>query len=162
MIENLKFDLVSAHLRATHPDWSADKVFSESIEISGHRGSFGCRSLESNVAEAIDTDGGPKLVQGAKKADRHPAIIEELSKHFQLQEQRKKSVELDHADRLAKIRKLMEADPSLSFDAAFTRIMQEESNASPAVKTARSAANGQGKLMLIEGGHCGLFCKLPV
>jgi hypothetical protein len=164
MNETLKFDLVSAHIRSVHPDWSADRVFIESIEASGHQGTFG-RDTSSNVAiaEASGLDGCPKLVRGGsppnKKADRHPAIIEELSKHWQLEQARKKWGEVDHAIRLAKIRKLMEADPSLSFDAAFTRIIQEETVVAPdkaALKTSQSAANENSKVFLVKGSEHGM------
>jgi hypothetical protein len=151
MNENLKFDLVSAHIRSLHPEWSADRVFTESLEASGHSCGFG-RSIESNVGEAIDTDGGPKLVRGAKKADRHPAIIEELSKHFQLQEQRKKWGEVAHANRLKRIRELMQQN-GWNFDQAFTETMREEAQTAQAPAKAAHESESD-TLATVQASHC--------
>jgi len=56
-LENLKFDLVCAHIKSVNPKWSADRVFTEAIKVSGHTGSF-CRQSKSGdavlIAEAKD------------------------------------------------------------------------------------------------------------
>ena len=81
-----------------------------------------------------------------------------MNRHKALEKGRQSSETLDHVKRLQRIRQLMEADPGLSFDSAFTRVMQEESNASPAVKTAQSApSHGQDRLMLVKGAERGML-----
>lgn len=155
MNENLKFDLVSAHLRATHPEWSADKVFTESIEISGHTGGFGREVKAGDV-------GFTRKPQ--KKVGQHPALVEELSKHWQLEQQKKKWETQKHVERLKEIRKLMQ-ERGLSFDEAFVQTMQGEPLSELGQAPAKAGHESepqpakqasQEKLMLIKGAHAGL------
>jgi hypothetical protein len=145
-----KLEFITAQLRSEHSDWTNARVFETAMAQTGHQGTFGRDSLDKST----------KLVAEASGLDVHPKLKTELNKHAKLEKAKQSAKTLDHVKRLAKIRQLMENDPSLSFDSAFTRIVQEE-NASPALKTAQSAANGNGKLMLIEGGYCNFFVPLP-
>jgi hypothetical protein len=135
--------------------WNFDRSFQYVMSEDNHTGSFGRDPVDKGAKViAVATDASLTHKPPNKKDGRHPAIIEELSKHWQLEQQRKKWGEVDHANRLAKIRQLMEADPALSFDGAFTQIIQQESVVAPA-KAAQTAAHGNGKLMLIQGSHAG-------
>ena len=125
------------------------------IVMSHHTGSFG-RPTKSGDAVLIAEARTPT------NEGQDPSVAREFNKHKAIGQKQKATDTMKHVKLLARIRQLMQADPSLSFDAAFSRIVQEESNPSPALKTASTADNGRSKLMLIEGGHCGLFCKLPI
>jgi hypothetical protein len=94
-INNLKFDLVSAHIRSVHPDWSADRVFTESLEVSGHTGGFG----RDAGAEIMAGDVSFTRKKPEPKEGQHPMLVEELSKHWQLGEQRKRWAISDHVNR---------------------------------------------------------------
>jgi hypothetical protein len=139
-------------IRASNPGMNFDAAWQQACSMQRVTGSFG-RPTKS---------GDAVLVAEASGLGVHPKLKTELNRHKALEQSRTSSGTMNHVKRLAKIRQMMEADPSLSFDAAFSRIVQEENNASPPLKTSQTAPHGNGKLILIEGAHCGLFCKLLV
>src|SRR4029079_12347889 len=96
------------------------------------------------------------LVAEASGLGQHPKLKTELGKHQALEKAKQSSVAIDHVKRLQRIRELMATDPSLSFDAAFSRIIEQESNPPPAVKTASTVNNGHEKMLLIQGANAGL------
>jgi hypothetical protein len=159
-MDTIKLEFITARLRSEHPQWTNSRVFETAVAQAGHQGTFGRDSVDRNAVLAEAKDSGPA------KSGRHPAITEEMNKHWQLEQSRKKWGEENHADMLKRIRELM-VSRNLSFDDAFTQIMQGEPLAdagkTPAkAKAVQPEAKGQGRLMLIEGAHCGLFYKLPI
>jgi hypothetical protein len=146
-----KLEFIRAQLRYDNPTWTNERIFTTAMTQAGHQGSFGRDPVDSSTKLiAIATNGAPA------KEGQHPSVARELNRHAKLDQSRKSSKISEHVARLAKIRQLMENDPSLSFDSAFTRIVQEENAVSPAVKTSQSTANGNGKLMLVKGSDWGM------
>jgi hypothetical protein len=114
------------------------------LVMSHHTGSFG-RPTKSGDAVLIAEARTPL------KEGQHPSVARELSKHGQLDQKQKAIETMNHVKRLAKIRQLMEADPSLSFDAAFTEVMKDEATSKTPAKASlvvhESVMNASGPAM---------------
>jgi hypothetical protein len=106
----------------------------------------------------------PQFVRARKEEPRDPGtpkdpqVAQEMAKHKKLSDSRQSASAGEHADRLAKIRKLMSENPKLSFDAAFTQICQQENAAKAAPATATltrttsvSTVVPKPRMMLIKG-----------
>jgi hypothetical protein len=140
-------------IQAEH-GWNFDRTFQYAMSEDNHTGTFGRDPVDKGATLIpIATDGSPT------KVGQYPSVARELNKHRALDQKRKATETMNHVRRLAAIRQLMENDPSLSFDAAFTRIIQQESVAAPA-KASQTAPKGQGKLMLIQGAHAGFMLDI--
>jgi hypothetical protein len=145
-------------IRASNPGLSFDTAWNQACSLQKVTGTFGRDSIDKGAKViAVATDASLTHKPPNKKDGRHPAIIEELSKHWQLEQQKKQQGELAYADRLKAIHKLM-TERNMSFDEAFIQTMQGEPLSDPGkapAKAAQTAAKGQGELMLIQGAHAG-------
>jgi hypothetical protein len=93
-------------------------------------------------------DGSAAAGFAKTKVGRDPRVAQELNKHAKVEESKRSAAVDDHVARLAAIRKLMAADPSLTFDAAFAMICQQEATAA---SVSTSAASSKETTMLVGG-----------
>jgi hypothetical protein len=114
------------------------------------------RAFEEVLASSPDVMDG--TVKGGfartppKKEGRHPAVIEEMSKHWQLEQSRKKWGEVAHANRLGRIRELMQQN-GWNFDQAFTEAMREEAQTQQTPTSAAHETEPDKQLALVQGSH---------
>jgi hypothetical protein len=117
--------LQQTHLiRASNPGLSFDQAWQQACTLQKVTGSFGRPKVSGDAV----------LVAEASGLGQHPKLKTELNKHRALEKAKQSSDTLDHVKRLQKIRKLMESDPSLSFDSAFSKVVQEEKHCVPCCK----------------------------
>jgi hypothetical protein len=128
---NYKLEFITAQLRSEHPEWPNARVFETAVAQAGHQKSFG-RDPEDSSTKVVAIATDVSFTKGPpKKAGMHPSMISEMSKHFALQEQKKKWELQKHVSRMAAIRKLM-TERGLSFDDAFIQVTQGEATEEPA------------------------------
>jgi len=145
-------------LRSEHPQWTNARVFETAVAQAGHQGTFGRDPIDKGAkVVAVATDTSFTKGPNKRKDTRHPAIIEEMNKHWALEQQKKQQGEVAHADRLKAIHKLM-TERNLSFDEAFVQTMQGEPLSDPGQKPAKATheIKPDKYLMLVKGAHMGL------
>jgi hypothetical protein len=138
-------------IRSDNPGMSFDAAWQQACSMQRVTGSFGRPTKSSDAV----------LIAEASGLGVHPALKRELNKHGAIEKARTASDTLDHVKRLQRVRELMQRDPSLNWDQAFTQVCKEENAMAPPLKTSQSVAKGNGKLMLIEGAHYNFFIPLP-
>jgi hypothetical protein len=102
-------------VQSEHAGWDFETAFRHVISTENHTQSFG---------RPKPSPGDAVLVAEASGLDIHPKLKQELYRHAKLEQSRTTTDVLGHAKRLAKIRQLMESDKTLSFDSAFSRIIE--------------------------------------
>jgi hypothetical protein len=146
--------LQQTHLiRASNPGMSFDCAWQQACSMQRVTGSFG-RPTKS---------GDAVLIAEASGLDVHPKLKTELNKHRALEKAKQSAKTLDHVKRLQRIRELMETDPSLSFDSAFSRIIEQERSGT--MQAHKDAKPEVGTLATVQASHpewseaqCEEFC----
>jgi hypothetical protein len=98
-------------------------------------------------------DGSVSAGFAKTKVGRDPRVDQELNKHAKVEQSKRSAAIGDHVERLAKIRALMAADPSINFDQAFTQVCQQEAAATVATLPTSAAARKETRwTMLVAAG----------
>lgn len=174
-----------AAIRSAHPDWDYDRAWaaaeheqqnpapepasvSQAVKLiqAEHPGWTFQQSWD--FAEATY----PALVKGADPLTRDPRISQEMTKIKKLGDVTRSATAGDHAEFLAKVRKLM-TEQNLSFDQAFDEIIKREHGTKMTADEPKPSAHVEADgvpehpfqqeanrrgLLLIEGGFCNPIC----